>query len=82
MNIADAVYVLQNLFANGPAIGCKVSADSNDDETVNIADAVYILQNLFANGPTIPPPGTQACGTDPTPGALTCDTYNTAANCK
>ncbi len=66
VNIADAVYVLQNLFAQGPAILCMDAADSNDDESVNIADAVYILQNLFAQGPAILPPGPITCGVDPT----------------
>ena len=65
-NIADAVYILQNLFASGPAILCPDAADANDDEGVNIADAVYILQNLFAQGPDIPLPGPDACGEDPT----------------
>ncbi len=64
MNIADAVYVLQNLFAQGPAIYCEDAADSNDDDGVNIADAVYILQNLFAQGPAIPAPGPDVCGPD------------------
>ncbi len=67
VNIADAVYILQNLFAQGPEILCKDAGDSNDDESVNIADAVYILQNLFAQGPEIPAPGPDACGPDPTP---------------
>ncbi len=65
VNIADAVYILQNLFAAGPAILCQDAADSNDDESVNIADAVYILQNLFAHGPPIPAPHPD-CGVDPT----------------
>ncbi len=66
VNIADAVYILQNLFAQGPPILCMDAADSNDDESVNIADAVYILQNLFAQGPPIPAPGSDACGRDTT----------------
>ncbi len=67
VNIADAVYILQNLFAQGPPILCPDAGDSNDDEGVNIADAIYILQNLFAQGPPIPPP-TGACGPDTTSG--------------
>lgn len=66
MNIADAVYILQNLFAQGPKILCPDAADANDDEGVNIADAVYILQRLFAQGPAIPAPS-PGCGPDPTP---------------
>ena len=70
MNLADAVYILPNLFAQGPAILCPDAEDSNDDEGVNLADAVYILQNLFAQGPAIPAPGPGACGPDPTPHPL------------
>jgi hypothetical protein len=66
MNIADAVYVLQNIFAQGPDILCADAADANDDENLNIADAVYILQNIFAGGAPIPAPGAAECGPDPT----------------
>jgi hypothetical protein len=82
INIADAVYILQNLFASGPDILCDDAADSNDDEGVNIADAVYILQNLFAGGPAVPPPHPE-CGPDTTgsgvdktgPQLIGCDNY-------
>ncbi len=71
VNIADAVYILQNLFANGPAIVCPDAADANDDEDVNIADPVYLLQWIFANGPVPPAPGPgPACGPDPEGDAL------------
>lgn len=65
-NIADAIFILQNLFAQGPPLLCMDSADANDDESVNIADGVYVLQRLFAQGPPIPPPQ-PGCGTDNTP---------------
>ncbi len=64
VNLGDAVYILQNLFANGPAISCLDAADTNDDESVNVADAIYGLQFLFANGPAIPAPH-PLCGEDP-----------------
>ncbi len=66
MNVADAVFILQNLFANGPAILCPDAADTNDDEEVNIADPVYILQFLFVDGPAIPAPYPD-CANDVTP---------------
>ncbi len=66
MNLADAVYILQNLFIHGPDILCPDAADSNDDESVDLADAVYILQNIFIMGPAIPEPGPERCGIDPT----------------
>jgi hypothetical protein len=65
MNMADAVYILQNLFAGGRAILCPDAADANDDEGVNLADAIYILQNLFGAGPAIAPPYPD-CGVDTT----------------
>jgi hypothetical protein len=66
MDIGDAVYLLQNLFADGPASTCPDAADANDDEAVDIADAVYILQRLFAGGPPIAEPHPE-CGVDLTP---------------
>ncbi len=74
MDIADAIYILQNLFDGGPEIPCLDAADANDDEGVDIADAVYILQNLFANGPAIPPPHPDR-GIDPAGDALGCVEY-------
>jgi hypothetical protein len=67
MNIADAVYILQAIFAQGADILCPDAGDANDDENVNIADAVYILQTIFAQGSPIPPPN-DVCGPDPTSG--------------
>jgi hypothetical protein len=76
VNIADAIYILQRLFAGGDPILCVDAADSNDDEGLNLADAVYILQRLFANGAPIPAPGPDACGPDETgDGTLGCDDY-------
>jgi hypothetical protein len=83
INIADAVYILQRLFAGGAPILCLDAADSNDDDGVNIADAVYILQRLFAGGAPIPDPGPDTCGPDTTlqPGKadLGCEHYGPEA---
>jgi hypothetical protein len=65
MNLADAIYILQYLFASGPGFLCPDAADANDQLQVDISDAVYILQNLFAQGPAIPPPHPEL-GVDPT----------------
>jgi hypothetical protein len=79
VNIADAIYTLQRLFAGGDPILCLEAADANDDDSVNIADAVYVLQRLFAGGDPIPPPGPDACGPDETLGEgktdLGCEGY-------
>ena len=71
VNIGDPVSLLGGLFS-GQVIPCDVAADMNDDDSLNVADAVYALSVLFgSNGDVIPPP-TAACGTDPTPGLLSC----------
>jgi hypothetical protein len=66
VNLGDAIYTLQYLFVNGPAIACMDAADTNDDENVDISDPLYLLQNLFAGGAAIPPPS-PGCGIDATP---------------
>ena len=57
-----------------PSHSEDLDCDNNDDEQVNIADAVTALSALFTGGP--PPPGNGQCGPDPTPGTLSCDTFN------
>ncbi len=66
MDMADAVYILMNLFADGPAISCPDAADANDDERIDISDPVYILARLFAGGDPMPAPHPD-CGADMTP---------------
>ncbi len=65
IDIADAIYTLSMLFAQGPPIYCPDAADANDDEAIDIADAIYTLSMLFAQGPVIPPPYPD-CGIDTT----------------
>jgi len=69
VDIADAIFVLGYLFAEAPAPVCPDAADANDDGRLDIADAVRILAYLFA-GASLPPPGAQACGVDPTEDTL------------
>ncbi len=71
-NIADAVFVLEYLFARGPTPPCLDAADANDDEGINVADAVYILQYIFLGGAR-PPPPFPACGPDSTQDQETLD---------
>ncbi len=80
VNIADAIYKLNNLFGDGPVPTCAETADVNSDEAYNIADAIFLLNNLFGDGP---PPidgfGPQGfdCGEDPDPAnALGCALYD------
>ncbi|MEM7164184.1 MAG: hypothetical protein AAF581_01895 [Planctomycetota bacterium] len=74
VDIADAVAALSFLFPPGPigpTVPCENACDANDDEQLNIGDPVYTLFALFAGGPPPPTPH-PTCGTDPTPGALSC----------
>ncbi len=54
VNITDAVYLIQYIFAGGPEPVPLVSGDANCDGTVNITDAVYLINYIFGGGP---PPG-------------------------
>ncbi len=52
VDIADAVYLIQYIFADGPAPNPLEAGDANCDSEIDIADAVYLIQYIFANGPT------------------------------
>lgn len=80
LNIADAIYLLGNLFPIGApnVLDCEDAADANDDGSLNIADAVAILGALFGSPAVpLPHPGS-SCGADVAPAepsdALTCAT--------
>jgi len=77
VNIADAVFLLNQLFVPGSlASTCQDATDFNDDGGVNIADAVTLLNALFVPGsPGLPAPS-PACGDDPTSDSLTCDSFS------
>jgi hypothetical protein len=55
IGIADAVFIIQFIFAGGPSpADCQYfrgKGDANGDGVVGIADAVYIIQYIFAGGP-------------------------------
>jgi hypothetical protein len=77
INIADPISLLAFLFTGG-SVNCLLSSDINDDNTVNIADPIYLLGFLFTAG-VEPPSPFGFCGADPTPGALSCDDFDSAA---
>ena len=61
----DVVYILGDLFQNGPAPPCPDAADANDDGTLNIADPIAVLYTLFSPQTLIAPPYPEP-GLDPT----------------
>jgi hypothetical protein len=74
LDIADGIFILSYLFANGATPSCEDSADANDDGTVDIADAIAVLGDLFAGAGDLPDPFGE-CGVDPTEDELGCESY-------
>lgn len=51
VNVADAVYIINYVFKEGPAPDPLDAGDANCDGAVNVADAVYIINYVFKDGP-------------------------------
>ena len=71
MNIADAVFALGYLFANGTQPNCLDSADTNDSGDIDLADATRVLIHSFTAGPQ-PPEPFPICGYDQRSDELGC----------
>lgn len=72
IDIADSVWIINELFRGGPPTLCQDAADVNDDGQVDASDAVYNIQYLFQGG-SAPPQPFPDCGIDPTEDELGCD---------
>jgi len=70
INIADAIGILNHLFADW-SIDCADAADANDDGDLNIGDPIGLLMYLFAEGFAPPAPFPDP-GPDPTNDNLRC----------
>ncbi len=55
VDIADTIYTLNYLFANGRAPDCEDAADANNDGRLDIADPIYVFNFLFGSGPPLAP---------------------------
>jgi hypothetical protein len=51
INAGDVVFLLNLLFANGPAADPECLADVDYDSDVDSDDALYLIAYLFAGGP-------------------------------
>ncbi len=72
VNIADPIWIINELVRQGPRTKCQDAADANDDGLVDLSDAMYLIQWRFlgsGNPPTAPFPD---CGADPAPDTLNC----------
>ena len=68
VNIADAIWILDELFYGGHPFPCEKAADANGDGTVDISDATYLVRYQFFAASSPPPPFPN-CGVDPRDGA-------------
>jgi hypothetical protein len=48
-DVGDVFYLINTLFAGGPAPHCDADADGN--ATVDVGDVFYLINFLFAQGP-------------------------------
>ena len=74
IDIADPVFLLNELFSMGDPANCDDACDMNDDGLKDIGDPVYGLSALFSDGPPPPAPN-PSCGIDPTPDTLDCGSF-------
>ncbi len=51
VNISDAVYLINYIFAGGPAPNPVLAGDANCSLGVSISDVVYLINYIFAGGP-------------------------------
>ncbi len=79
VNIADAIFMLNNKFGDGGDPSCVETADVNADNSYNIADAIFLLNRLFGDGPPpidgAGPDGDQCTALNPE-GSLGCALYD------
>ncbi|MFN0060156.1 MAG: hypothetical protein ACKVX7_16985 [Planctomycetota bacterium] len=61
-NLADGIYLINDLFAGGPDSDCPAACDINGDTMLDTSDAVMSFTYLFLSGPA-PAAPFPACGT-------------------
>ena len=63
-NIADAVWIFNELFRGEAATACPAAGDCNGDSERNITNGIYALLHQFTGGPPPPAPYPE-CGSAP-----------------
>lgn len=81
VTIADAIFMLTNLFGQGVAPTCLDAADANNDGRYDIIDAVTVLQVLFDNPLVFIPEPHVNIGLDEDGESLGCQTAPDVINC-
>ena len=68
IDIADGIWMLNDLFQGGPHNDCNGANDANSSGTFDASDAIYIFNHQFLNGPAPAAPYPDCGGdADPTP---------------
>ncbi len=65
IDVSDATYLLNYLYAAGPAPDCLDAADVNDNGVIDLSDSLYLILHLFLSAPPPPAPYPDS-GADPT----------------
>ncbi len=76
LELTDVIRALNFVFADGEPLDCLDAADIDDNGELELTDMIRSLNYQFtgtAAGPE--PPGSFACGIDPTNDFLTCESY-------
>ncbi len=73
-NVADAVYVLEFLFADGDPLLCAASGDVDGDGGLTITDAIALLNFLFGTGRP-PEDPVAVCGVETRAEPIGCDRF-------
>ncbi|MEC9476953.1 MAG: dockerin type I domain-containing protein [Planctomycetota bacterium] len=63
INIADAIWILNDLFQNGPSSTCAEACDVNQDDFLDSGDAIFIISYRLLSGPA-PSAPFPACGAE------------------
>jgi hypothetical protein len=72
-DLQDGIDILKHQFLGTVELDCDDAADADDSGVVDFTDAIHILRVLFLGGVTIPPPGFEECGVDPSNDGSSCD---------
>lgn len=74
VDLADAIFLFNFLYASGEAPRCMKSADVNDDGSVDLSDGVALLDFLYQGG-SAPAAPFGRCGVDEADDSLGCEIY-------
>ena len=76
VDIADPIWIVNELFRQGPASPCQDAADANDSGVIDSSDVVHLINYLFKGGETPAAPFPD-CGPDLTEDDISCDVTGT-----